>query len=123
MANLNIDGILKATGGGEELLDVNLITDIGEDYIQYNNGIQICWGYSSGDNTSTITVNFPKPFINSKPLSITTGSKGSSYSTTWEHAAILSNIVNTFGGSYDLGFTWQKNDNFNLYWKAIGYWK
>ncbi len=48
------------------------IHDIGVDYIQFTNGVQICWGYNSFDATemdynqdvSTATITYPVPFLN-----------------------------------------------------------
>lgn len=44
--------------GGSSLLDTELIFDKGNNYIRYNSGLLICFGY--GDNGSTVT--FGKAF-------------------------------------------------------------
>lgn len=63
MSNLNINGIIKSTGGGETLIPVDLIVEQGNNYIRYYNGLQICWGTTSGGMSSWIfTVTLPKPY-------------------------------------------------------------
>ena len=58
MANLNVNGTLKAKNGGGALLDTELIAASGSNYIRYNSGIQICWGQTSIKKNSTTTINF-----------------------------------------------------------------
>ena len=48
--------------GGNSYLNVDLIEEIGNDYIRYNNGIQICWGEENNvDNNHTTSI---YPFLN-----------------------------------------------------------
>lgn len=85
MANWNINGDIEAIGfpsgnptagnivgahilsygGGYSLLPID-INSIGDNYIRYNNGIQICWGvnFQNGYNTRNVVINFPVAFVN-----------------------------------------------------------
>lgn len=62
MANLNVNGIIKATGGGDTLIPVDMVVEQGDNYIRYYNGLQIVFDRQKATgNPSTFT--FPKAFI------------------------------------------------------------
>lgn len=65
-----IASLLKKKTGETIGLQTVAIHDIGVDYIQFTNGVQICWGYKRfvGDeidlnqNTTKASITFPKAF-------------------------------------------------------------
>ena len=63
MADLQVNGTLKAKNGGGEYLTTELIAEVGDNFIRLNGGLQVCWG-DVEKNTSTLT--FPKPFLNTQ---------------------------------------------------------
>lgn len=62
MSNLNVNGTIKSVGGGSTLVDIG-IEEIGNDFIKWKNGLQVCWGVYSG-STGDKTVTLPSPFAN-----------------------------------------------------------
>lgn len=121
MANLNVNGTIKSTGGGSTLLDVDLIEKSGTNYIRYNNGIQICWGYfDNGSNINDktgIAVSFDKPFI-SQPAFVCASGKldnSTSYRSTDCNYYSLSTSSATFG--------WYGNTARTGCWISIGKYK
>lgn len=60
-------------GGGANLYPVDLIVEQGNNYIRYNNGVQICWDrYSqSAVDVLTHTFVFSKPFVDIPSVQLT----------------------------------------------------
>ena len=67
MANLNINGNLKITGGTINNKDILYAEEQGSNYIRLGNGLQICWGGINSvtkNNTSAGSITFPASFVN-----------------------------------------------------------
>lgn len=64
MASLNVSGLIKSAGGSL-YFDVDLIEALGDNFIRYKNGIQICWGEANTGRNATTWTNI-EPFINNE---------------------------------------------------------
>ena len=115
MANLNINGILKSTGGGGSYLDVDLVSEIGENYIRYNNGVQICFDTVQMNGTRS----FPKQFSQT-PCMACVGQPSSSTTVAW-NLNIYS--LNTSNFNIRYGGTSSSDTGGNASYIAIGKWK
>lgn len=57
-------GQLKGLGGeADHLLDADLIAEIGDNFVRYDDGLQICWLYRQGEGSAWRTITLPRPFI------------------------------------------------------------
>lgn len=74
------------------------ISEIGSDYVRFNNGLQICWGSRvfsvsfSGAGRTNINVDwpFPKSFVSQPSLTMTTGT-----TEDYTYCIVLGTIYNT----------------------------
>lgn len=98
------------TWDGKEIERVNAI---GENYIRYESGLQICWGKVEDYISGSVIVNVPVPFINASFVKVGT--------VMWDTVPIPG-----------IGFTDGSNTHFTIhksnitsyaYWLAIGKWK
>ena len=88
---------------------IDSIYSFGDNYIQYTNGLLICWGYIQYTLTNTI-VNFPIAYIRNP--SVITGNTGDG--TGIANADIITTT----------GFTYKAiNSSVSGYYLSIGYWK
>ena len=116
MSNLKISGIVKSAGGGSSYLDVDLIEEIGDNFIRYANGKQICFGYTNWDSLGVKWdyVILPKPFINADYV-VVTAYKGTNSTTTISYRAVSVTEPSTTQFRLFCGN--------QQYWVAIGDWK
>lgn len=128
MANLNVNGTIKSTGGGTTLFDVDLVADSGENYIKYDNGIMICWGIKTVERTN-------HTYINGYPITLPQPYKDNLYGTFFTAMDTVANNVDGYGL---LAFNTDKSTSVfrlairnltssshyaGIYWLTIGYWK
>lgn len=107
-ANKNIERVNYSTSEG------------GVGYIRYENGLQICWGASTGSGTSGgKTVSFPAAFNYTPSVTVTAGSLTA---TASNHVSIQISCVNTttFDCSLSVGSAWSTGQ---FRWIAVGTWK
>lgn len=73
MSNLNINGIIKSTGGGETLMSVDLIVEQGNNYIRYYNGLQILFWKQNISSKNQSNIATPMPFIDDNWVGVVCG--------------------------------------------------
>ena len=121
MVNLKISGRFDVLGGG--VVNTNLlISEQGENYIRYNNGIQICYGTLTVNNSTTLTL--PMPYKDTSYSFVATteyeGDKGSRLivvKTCGKTASTVHCVTSTQYGT-DTQFR-----SSNILWMSIGKWK
>lgn len=106
---------------GGSLLKVSAIVEQGSNYIKYEDGVLIHWGfYDNGNNTndkSGITINFSPVFISKPSLILTSGKQdgNQAYRATYSNYYALSNTSALIG--------WYGSTASCICWIAIGRWK
>lgn len=91
--------------------DVELVDSIGDNFIRYSNGIQICWGYVSIGGYSTKSVTFPKAFATTPCIHLTGNGFG----------VDLIRFGNQSGTSFNM--VTSSFDGSTICYSAIGKWK
>ena len=93
--------------------EVERVTTSGPNYIRYESGVQICWGYSQPNSTQR-PLTLPMPFMDVSYVVVPTAFWGST-----------SNIPTTaYGNKTNTGFTLYVSDSVAYAdWIAIGRWK
>lgn len=110
------DGTYKAlTGKSDGSLtwdgeDVERVRTSGTDYICYESGLQICWGYKSSITVNQEnTINFGRAFADTNTVVLITRRSGASSTTVVDEAWIRGTPTTTSFGLYattQTGYTW-----------------
>lgn len=87
------------------------VTEQGNDYIRYANGLQLCWGINKETGKTYTVVNYPEPFVD-------TPSVGISASTNNAARTVAVNAVNATNFQLHKSYA-----DMWVCWQAVGWWK